>query len=127
VVWGVRPAGTNPPLVRNISKMCGTEAEPPAPQTLALQGVPPEEVATLRFYRGKGCPTCNKVGYRGRRAIFEVMTGAPEVRSAIQAGLPASELEAIAVGTGMKPLRQRCLDLVREGVTTFDEFVRLRL
>jgi type II secretory ATPase GspE/PulE/Tfp pilus assembly ATPase PilB-like protein len=55
------------------------------------------------------------------------MTGAPEVRSAIQAGLPAAELEAIAVGAGMKPLRQRCLDLVREGATTFDEFVRLRL
>jgi type IV pilus assembly protein PilB len=127
LISGVLAAVTNQRLVRQICKICRVEAEPPAPQTLALQGVTPEEVATLRFFRGKGCPTCNKVGYRGRRAIFEVMTGAPEVRSAIQAGLPAAELEAIAVGAGMKPLRQRCLDLVREGATTFDEFVRLRL
>jgi type II secretory ATPase GspE/PulE/Tfp pilus assembly ATPase PilB-like protein len=36
-------------------------------------------------------------------------------------------VENLAAGVGMKTLRDRCLDLVREGVTTFDEFVRLRL
>jgi type IV pilus assembly protein PilB len=81
----------------------------------------------MKFFRGKGCPTCNKVGYRGRRAIFEILTGAPEVRAAVQSSLPAAELQSIAVGAGMKTLRNRCLDLVRQGVTTFDEFTRLRL
>ena len=88
-------------LIRQICRICRAPAEPPAPQTLAHHGIAAEEAATLRFFRGKGCPTCNKVGYRGRRAIFEVMTGAPEVRSALQNGLPADEIESIAVGAGM--------------------------
>jgi type IV pilus assembly protein PilB len=114
-------------LVRQICKICGEPAEAPAPQTLAHHGINTEEAAKLKFFRGKGCPTCNKVGYRGRRAIFEVMNGAPEVRAAIQNGLPANEIEALAVGAGMKTLRSRCLSLVTQGITTFDEFAKLRL
>jgi type IV pilus assembly protein PilB len=114
-------------LVRQICTICRQPADPPAPQTLAYQGIAPEEAAQLKFFRGLGCPTCNKVGYRGRRAIFEVLSGAPEIRSAIQNNLSAAEIEAVAVGTGMTTLRERCLNLVREGVTTFDEFTRLRL
>ena len=127
VVAGALSAVTCQRLLRQVCTICRVEVEPPAPQTLALQGVTAEETTGLRFFRGKGCPTCNKVGYRGRRAVFEVITGAPEVRSAIQNGMPPAEVEAIAVGAGMRPLRSRVLDLVREGVTTFDEFVRLRL
>jgi type IV pilus assembly protein PilB len=114
-------------LVRQICRICREPAEPPAPQTLAHHGITPQEAATLRFFRGKGCPTCNRVGYRGRRAIFELMNGAPEVRSGILGGLQAEELEALGVGAGMTRVRERCLELVRQGVTTFDEFARLRL
>jgi type IV pilus assembly protein PilB len=81
----------------------------------------------LKFCKGQGCPTCNKVGYRGRRAIFEVMNGAAEVRAAIVNGLPAADIESMAVGAGMKTLKERCLELVRTGITTFDEFAKLRL
>jgi type II secretory ATPase GspE/PulE/Tfp pilus assembly ATPase PilB-like protein len=114
-------------LVRQICRICRQPAEPPAPQTLASHGVGPEEAARLRFFRGKGCPTCNKVGYRGRRAIFEVLPGAPEVRTATLNGIGAPQLQALAVAAGMVTLRERCLALVGEGVTTFDELVRLRL
>jgi type IV pilus assembly protein PilB len=114
-------------LVRQICRICRQPAEAPAPQTLAHHGIEAEEAARLQFFRGKGCPTCNKVGYRGRRAIFEVLAGAPEVRSAIQAGLPAADLESIAIGSGMTTIRGRCLQLVGEGITTFDEFAKLRL
>jgi type IV pilus assembly protein PilB len=114
-------------LVRQICKICVEPAEAPAPQTLAHHGIHAEEAARLKFFRGKGCPTCNRVGYRGRRAIFEVMNGAPEVRAAIQNGLPAAEIESLAMGAGMKSLRHRCLALVSQGITTFDEFAKLRL
>ena len=114
-------------LVRQICRICREPTEPPAPQTLAHHGVSATEADTLKFFRGKGCPTCNRVGYRGRRAIFEVLSAGSEIRDAILGQRPASELEALAVGTGMTTLRERCLHLVRQGVTTFDEFVRLRL
>ncbi|HET7290933.1 MAG TPA: ATPase, T2SS/T4P/T4SS family [Vicinamibacteria bacterium] len=114
-------------LVRQVCRICRTVAEPPAPQTLANHGIGPEEAAKLKFFRGKGCPTCNKVGYRGRRAIFEIMTGAPEVRTAIQNGMSAQDIESVAIGAGMTTMRARCLKLVADGVTTFDEFAKLRL
>jgi type IV pilus assembly protein PilB len=114
-------------LVRQICRICKVPADPPSPQTLALQGIAAEEAPGLQFFRGKGCPSCNKVGYRGRRAIFEVLSGVAEVRAAILNGLSSAELENLAVGAGMKRLRDRCLDLVTQGVTTFDEFSRLRL
>jgi type II secretory ATPase GspE/PulE/Tfp pilus assembly ATPase PilB-like protein len=55
------------------------------------------------------------------------MTVAPEVRGGILNGMTGEELETLAIGGGMRTIRQRCLDLVREGITTFDEFARLRL
>lgn len=124
---GALAAVTCQRLVRQICRICREPADPPPPQTLALHGITAQEAATLRFFRGKGCPTCNKVGYRGRRAIFEVMSGIPEVRSAILAGAGAPEIEAAAVAAGMSPLKTRCLDLIRQGITTFDELTRLKL
>jgi type IV pilus assembly protein PilB len=112
-------------LVRQVCRICRLPAEPPAAQTLSHHGILPEEATTLRFFKGRGCPTCNKVGYRGRRAVFEVLTGAREVRAAVQSGLPAADIELMAIGAGMRTMRDHCLDLVREGVTTFDEYVRL--
>jgi type II secretory ATPase GspE/PulE/Tfp pilus assembly ATPase PilB-like protein len=114
-------------LVRQICRICRQQVDAPAPQTLAHHGISAEEATTLKFFRGVGCPSCNKVGYRGRRAIFEVMGGSPEVRASVMNGLSAAEIEAVAVGSGMITLRERCLELVREGATTFDEFTRLRL
>jgi type IV pilus assembly protein PilB len=124
---GALAAVTCQRLVRQICRICRQQVEAPAPQTLAHHGIGPEEAQTLKFFRGAGCPSCNKVGYRGRRAIFEVLGGSPEVRAGVSNGMTAPEIEAIAVGSGMVTMRERCLELVREGATTFDEFTRLRL
>jgi type II secretory ATPase GspE/PulE/Tfp pilus assembly ATPase PilB-like protein len=114
-------------LVRTICRICRQPADSPSPQTLAAHGIEPEEARVLRFFKGKGCPTCNTIGYRGRRAVFELLPATPEVRSALEQGRPAAEIETAALATGMVSMRERCLALVREGVTSFDEFARLRL
>jgi type IV pilus assembly protein PilB len=114
-------------LVRTICKICRVPAEPPSPQTLAAHGIDSDEARVLRFFRGKGCPTCNTVGYRGRRAVFEMLPASPEVRAALEQGRPAEDIEEAALASGMVSIRERCLALVREGVTSFDEFARLRL
>jgi type IV pilus assembly protein PilB len=124
---GSLAAVTSQRLVRQICRICREPAEPPGTQTLALHGIGPEQAQALRFFRGRGCPSCNKVGYRGRRAMFEVMTASPELKDAIEGELDAEELEGVAMGTGMRTLRETCLSLVTDGTTTFDEFVRLKL
>jgi type IV pilus assembly protein PilB len=114
-------------LVRTICRICRTPAEPPSAQTLAAHGIDRDEAASLSFFRGKGCPTCNTIGYRGRRAVFEALPASPEVRSALERGQGAKEVEEAAIESGMITIRERALGLVRTGVTTFDEFARLRL
>ncbi len=124
---GVLSAVTCQRLVRKICPICREPAKPPSPQTLALAGIAPDVAARLKFFHGKGCPNCNRVGFRGRQALFEVMTGVPEVAAAIMSGLPEDEMETLARGSGMKILRERCIELVSQGLTTFEEFQSLRL
>jgi type II secretory ATPase GspE/PulE/Tfp pilus assembly ATPase PilB-like protein len=112
-------------LVRQICVVCRQPTEPPPAQTLAARGL--AGVGPMPFFKGTGCPRCNRTGYHGRRAIFELLPGTPEVRAGIRQGLPPAELEELAVAGGMTRLRDRCLRLVADGVTTFEEMVRLRL
>ncbi|MGE5126440.1 MAG: GspE/PulE family protein [Betaproteobacteria bacterium] len=118
---------TSQRLVRQVCRICRVPAEPPPAQTLEAHGIAPEEARTLQFFKGKGCPTCNTIGYRGRRAVFETLPASVEVRAAIEQGRSADEVERAALETGMISVRERCLTLVRTGVTSFDEFARLRL
>jgi type II secretory ATPase GspE/PulE/Tfp pilus assembly ATPase PilB-like protein len=114
-------------LVRTICRICQAPAEAPSAQALAAHGIEREEAQALSFFRGKGCPTCNTIGYRGRRAVFEALPASPAVCSALERGLSAKEVEEAAIESGMITIRERALGLVRTGVTTFDEFARLRL
>jgi len=114
-------------LVRTICRICREPAVAPSAQTLAAHGISDEDAQTLQFFRGRGCPTCNTVGYRGRQAVFELLPASTEVRAALEGGHSPKDIEEAAVAGGMRTLRERCLALVREGVTTFDEFTRLRL
>lgn len=114
-------------LVRTICRICSIPVDPPAARTLAAHGIDGDEAQQLRFYRGKGCPTCNRVGYRGRRALFELLPASTQVRQALEQGRAAPDIEKAALESGMISVRERCLNLVKEGVTSFDEFARLRL
>ena len=49
------------------------------------------------------------------------------MRTALERGQTAKEIEKAAIESGMISIRERALALVRTGVTTFDEFARLRL
>ena len=113
--------------MRTLCRICRIPAEAPSEQTLLAHRIDPDEARTLRFFKGKGCPSCNTVGYRGRRAIFELIPASSEVRSALESGRSAEDIEQAAAASGSITIRERCLALVREGVTSFDEFARLRL
>ena len=114
-------------LIRTLCRICRTEASPPPAQTLEAHGIDRDEAQTLVFFKGKGCPTCNTIGYRGRRAIFEAIPASAEVRAALERSRPPDEVAAAAVESGMITIRERALGLVKSGVTSFDEFARLRL
>jgi len=111
-------------LVRKICKECAAPIEIPE-QTLLDIGVPPEQVAGVQAMRGTGCRVCNNSGYKGRLAVYEIMTIREEIREFILNGASTLEIKREAVRTGMKTLRMSALTKLIEGVTTIDEVVRV--
>src|SRR5881296_2139423 len=111
-------------LVRRICKNCKRQVESPSHAALLELGYEPEEVDTLRVFRGAGCKVCNGTGYKGRVGLYEVMEITPEVKEAIIGNATAVELKRVAVENGMITLRRSGLQKVRDEVTTIEEVVR---
>lgn len=93
------------------------------PQALIDIGVAPEDVGEYRLYKGKGCPTCNGSGIKGRTAIFELMEMTQRMREAILKGASASDLRVIAREEGMRTLRRSALLKLKRGETTILEVI----
>jgi len=102
-------------------------AEPEAIPAEALidAGVPETEVADFKPKHGKGCPTCNGTGYKGRTGIYQVMPVFDEIRNAVYAGKNANEVNDIAVAHGVKTLRMAALEKVKTGEISLAECLRV--
>jgi len=111
-------------LLRRICKDCKEEYTP-EPEKLEILGIDMDEVKKkgLKFYRGRGCPTCSGTGYKGRIAVFEAMPITKELQKLIIEGASALEIEEVASQQGMKTLRQEAIDRMFEGITTIDQVI----
>ena len=78
-----------------------------------------------KVYHGKGCRSCNKIGYSGRLSLLEVFLINDHIRKMIVARNTASEIKKMAVSLGMTTLRQVALLRVREGVISLEEALRV--
>ena len=75
--------------------------------------------------KGKGCKDCRNTGYRGRKAIGELLVLNDEMRELIVARAPARKLKEAARAAGTVPLREAALHLVEAGDTTIEEINRV--
>lgn len=75
--------------------------------------------------KGKGCDDCNGSGFRGRRAILEILIVDDEIRQMIIARRSAREIKEKARQLGMRTLKESGMQLVEEGVTTKEEIMRV--
>ena len=108
-------------------KICGEckEIEDVPESTLRDIGFSEEEVATVKCYKGTGCTACGGTGYKGRIALYEVMTVKDEMKEFILKGASTMELKKEAVRLGMQTLRMAGLVKIKDGVTTLDEVLRV--
>ncbi len=73
---------------------------------------------------GNRCRRCNGSGFKGRQGIFELLIVNDDIRRAITANLPSSEIEKIARRDGMTTLYEDGLKKVEQHITTLDELHR---
>ena len=111
-------------LIRVVCEECAEPVQP-APDVLLQAGLQPKEVSGWRFRAGRGCATCRGTGYKGRRAIGELLVLNDELREAIVGRAPARRLKELALAAGSKLIRTAALELVEQGVTTLLEANRV--
>jgi type II secretory ATPase GspE/PulE/Tfp pilus assembly ATPase PilB-like protein len=75
----------------------------------------------LMHTHAPGCDKCGGTGFRGRAGIHELMAVSRRIRTLIQTGARAEELQKTALGEGMRTLRQDGIEKVLAGITTIGE------
>jgi type II secretory ATPase GspE/PulE/Tfp pilus assembly ATPase PilB-like protein len=75
----------------------------------------------LMHHVAKGCPNCDDSGLRGRAGLHELLVVSRPVRQLIQTGARPDELLRVALGEGLRTLRQDGIDKVWAGATTIEE------
>ncbi|MGH7243384.1 MAG: GspE/PulE family protein [Phycisphaerales bacterium] len=110
-------------LVRKVCSNCKEFYQPTEEELMELS-LTPDAVRGRRFARGKGCDRCNGSGYKGRQALYEIMTLDDEAREMIMKSASTSLLRHHARKRGMRVLRESGLMSIYDGVTTIDEVVR---
>jgi len=110
-------------LVRRICQNCKEETTY-SPDHLASVGISPEQAASMKFYKGRGCDQCGGSGYKGRQGLYEVMAMSPEIRRLIMQNASTDELRAQALKEGMLTLRMDGLVKVAKGITTLEEVIK---
>ena len=111
-------------LVRVVCEQCAEPVQPVL-DVLEESGLVWPAVSNWSFRSGRGCAHCRGTGYKGRRAIGELLVLSDELREAIVARAPARRLKELALAGGSKLLRTAALELVQRGVTTLLEANRV--
>lgn len=89
-----------------------------------LLGVPVDE--EIELHKGIGCSACRKTGYKGRTAIYEIIRLDADSRKLIMENADEAHLWQHFKLKGMKKIDENCSELVLEGITTVEEFIRIR-
>lgn len=78
-----------------------------------------------KLYRGKGCSSCSKSGYKGRAGIHEILPINSELRELIGKRASVSTIMEKGKELGMITLQENAKDLVLNGVSTVEEWLRV--
>jgi type IV pilus assembly protein PilB len=111
-------------LVRVICDRCMQPLEYP-PEVLKQAGLTAEMLAGAKLMKGEGCNHCNRSGYRGRIAVYEIMRLTSTIRELIFQNASTAKIRDLAIEQGMTTLYQDGLQKVVDGITTLEEVYRV--
>lgn len=109
-------------LVKRICENCKAAYTADILEKKALKADESEEIT---IYKGDGCNACNNTGYKGRIAIHEILPITKEIRLLIDGGAGIDSIREEATKQNVVLLGDNCIQLVKEGVTTIEELLRV--
>ncbi len=107
-------------LCRRLCPDCRREA--PLDMKYYTLSTPPKKQTV---FEKVGCEKCAKTGYKGRRALFEVLEVDEEIEGAIVRRENATQIRNLALAKGMRTLREDGWDKIFDGVTSVSEVLRV--
>ena len=111
-------------LVRVVCEQCA-ESYTPSRRLLEESRLGISAHASYEFRVGRGCKHCRGTGYKGRKAVGELLVLNDEIREAIIARAPVRQLKELAIRGGVRLIRESALELVRNGQSTLEEVNRV--
>lgn len=119
-------------LVRRICQQCVMSVPFPENQREMMSKMLPsnsivqEDIKKRsRVFQGKGCPVCNGSGFKGRVGVYEVLVMDEEIKRLVVEKASGEELKKVARAKGMTTMLEDGAAKVFQGVTTFDEVLRV--
>ena len=107
-------------LMRKVCPYCKKQVETSLSDRVALQ----EGIKYVTV--GTGCPHCNQTGYKGRIAIHEIIEVDSNIRRMISNKEDIDDIMKYLVEEqNVETLRDQALALVKEGMTTIDEYNKI--
>lgn len=108
---------------RLIRTLCADCKKPYVPSADLLEriGLNKQDADTITFFEPGGCDQCSHLGYRGRKAIFEVMEMTPGISALTMQRADTSVLRQRAIQDGMSLLVQDGVRAIKKGLTTIEE------
>jgi len=91
-------------LIRMLCQECREVDPEPNKHFLRLCGIDENDLDEHPVYRPVGCSACGGTGYRGRMAIFEMMTMNSEIRELAFKRAPTNMIRKAAIASGMRTL-----------------------
>ncbi|WP_341679260.1 GspE/PulE family protein [Niveibacterium sp. SC-1] len=119
-VWAQR-------LMRTLCPHCRVDAGPVDPATADALRLSAEQLRHARLATGRGCGDCRGTGFRGRKAIAEVLVMTDALRELITEKASIIKIKELARANGTRLLREAALELALAGETTLEEVQRVTL
>ena len=110
-------------LCRRICSECKTDDTDITIDAMVSCGIAASSAQKLKPKKGSGCSHCNNTGYKGRVAIYEVLSMSPGVKEMVLKSASSDEIKKQAIRDGMKTLRMSALTKFAQGLTTLAEVV----
>jgi type II secretory ATPase GspE/PulE/Tfp pilus assembly ATPase PilB-like protein/ActR/RegA family two-component response regulator len=107
-------------LIRLLCAKCKRPVTEPVPERLR-RWIP----EGTQLYAEVGCPECTQTGYRGRRAITEVLIATQELERRVSANESGDRIAEAAREGGMKSLWESGMQHAVRGDTSVEELLRI--